>query len=99
MVKLKRNNGEFKGKIVWKTTTAIFKERNPHKERFLTFPRVVLYNAYAMSAMCRNGIDVIDVYPLTDAYPPGTVSKSDALHYDSIALENVAKLLYIKYKA
>ncbi|CAB4011400.1 Hypothetical predicted protein, partial [Paramuricea clavata] len=84
-VELKRSKGQFKSKIIWRTTTAIFKERNSrlHKdsERFLTFPRIVLYNAYAMSAMCRAGVDVIDVYPMTDSFPPGTISKNDALHY------------------
>ena len=98
LVDLKRRKGEFKGKLLWRTTTAIFMERNPHKERFLTFPRIVLYNAYAMSAMCRAGVDVIDVYPMTDSFPPGTVSKFDALHYGSRALESVAKFLYTKYK-
>ena len=97
-VKVKRSKGIFKGKLLWRTTTAIFKERNPNKDRFLTFPRIVLYNAYAMSAMCRAGVDVIDVYPMTDAFPPGTMSKHDALHYGSRALESVAKLLYTKYK-
>jgi hypothetical protein len=101
-VELKRSKGQFKSKIIWRTTTAIFKERNSrlHKdsERFLTFPRIVLYNAYAMSAMCRAGVDVIDVYPMTDSFPPGTISKNDALHYGRRAMESVEKLLYNKFK-
>ena len=99
-LQVKRRNGKFKGKIIWRTTTAIFRERfpNPHKDvrRFLTFPRILLYNAYAMSAMCRAGVDVIDVYPMTDAFPPGTVSKYDPVHYERRAMESVQALLYHK---
>ena len=35
----------------------------------LSFQRVTLLNAYSMSAMCKAGFDVIDVYSLTDSYP------------------------------
>ena len=31
-----------------------------------------------MSAMCQAGFDVIDVYPMTDSYPGGTL---DVVHY------------------
>jgi hypothetical protein len=51
-----------------------------------------------MSAMCRAGVDVIDVYPMTDSFPPGTISKNDALHYGRRAMESVEKLLYNKFK-
>ena len=97
-LKVKRNKGTFKGSVIWRTTTAIFRERfpHPHKDvrRFLTFPRIILYNAYAMSAMCRAGVDIIDVYPMTDSFPPGTVSKRDPVHYESRAMESIQALLY-----
>ena len=101
-VDIRKRKGQFKGKIIWRTTTAIFRERfpDPHKDvrRFLTFPRIILYNAYAMSAMCRAGVDVIDVYPMTDSFPPGTVSKLDPVHYGRQAMEDVQALLYNKFK-
>ena len=97
----KRKKSKFKGKIIWRTTTALFRERfpNPHKDvrRFLTFPRIILYNAYAMSAMCRAGVNVIDMYHMTDSFPPGTVSKRDPVHYERRAMESVEALLYHKY--
>ena len=88
----------FKGRFIWKTSTALNRERfpNPHKDvrRFLTFPRVQLYNAYATSAMCRAGIDVIDVYPISDSYPAGTVSESDPVHYTGDVFRDVEALLF-----
>ena len=88
----------FKGRFIWKTSTALNRERfaYPHKAvlRFLTFPRVQLYNAYATSAMCRAGIDVIDVYPISDSYPAGTVSKSDPVHYLGHVFRDVEALLF-----
>jgi hypothetical protein len=100
-LQVKQNNRKFKGKIIWRTTTAIFRERfpNPHKDvrRFLTFPRIILYNAYAMSAMCKAGVDVIDMYAMTDSFPPGTISKHDPVHYEWLAMESVQALLYRKY--
>lgn len=55
-----------------------------------------LYNAYAMDAMCKGGIEVLDVYPLTDSYPGGTgsaVSPFDPVHYQTFVFESVEKLL------
>lgn len=89
---------KFKGQLIWKTTTAINRDRwpYPHRDsrRFLTFPRVLLYNAFATSAMCDAGIDVIDVYPISDAYPEGTLSRSDPVHYKKSVFRAVEKLLY-----
>jgi hypothetical protein len=89
---------KFKGTLIWKTTTALNRHRfpNPHKDvrRFLTFPRILLFNAFATSAMCKAGIDVIDVYPISDAYPEGTVSKSDPVHYSSWVFRDVERLLF-----
>ena len=45
-----------------------------------TFQRIQLYNAFANSAMCAGGISVLDVYPISASYPPGTM---DGIHYDS----------------
>ncbi|XP_028403713.1 uncharacterized protein LOC114526330 [Dendronephthya gigantea] len=103
MLKSKKRQKIFEGEIIWRTTTAIFRERytNPHKDvrRFLTFPRIILYNAYAMSAMCKAGIDVVDVYPMTDSFPPGTVSKRDPVHFERIAMESVQRFVYNKFKS
>ena len=88
---------KFKGNLIWKTTTAINRHRfpNPHKDvrRFLTFPRILLFNAFATSAMCQAGIDVIDVYPISDAYPQGTASMSDPVHYSRNVFREVERLL------
>ncbi|KAL9973064.1 hypothetical protein ACROYT_G019473 [Oculina patagonica] len=92
------STNNFNGRFIWKTSTALNRERfpNPHKDvrRFLTFPRVQLYNAYATSAMCRAGIDVIDVYPISDSYPAGTVSQTDPVHYADRVFRDVEALLY-----
>ena len=45
---------------------------------------MLLFNAYATHAMCRAGIDVLDVFPISDAYPGGTGlprKPFDAVHY------------------
>ena len=61
---------------------------------FSSFQRVALFSAYAMSAMCRAGFDVIDVYPMTDSYPGGT---TDEVHYPNHVLSTMETLLE-KYK-
>ena len=38
-----------------------------------------LFDAYAMSAMCKAGFEVLDVFPLTTSYEPGPF---DGTHYD-----------------
>lgn len=47
-----------------------------------------------MSAMCQAGFDVIDVYPLTDSYPDGTV---DEVHYPNKVFDALETMLE-KYK-
>ena len=37
-----------------------------------------LFDAYAMSAMCKTGFEVLDVFPLTASYEPGTM---DSTHF------------------
>ena len=61
---------------------------------FLLTQRVQLFSAYAMSAMCQAGFDVIDVYPLTDSYPNGIV---DEAHYPNKVFDAVETMLE-KYK-
>ena len=56
---------------------------------------MALFSAYAMSAMCQAGFDVIDVYPMTDSYPRGT---DDVVHYPNHVFNSVETLLE-KYKA
>ena len=94
----KQRAGQCKGKVIWRTTTAIFRDRfpDPHKDvrRFLTVPRIILYNAYAMSTMCRAGVQVLDVYPMTNSFPAGTVSKHDPVHYERRAMQHAQAVLY-----
>ncbi|KAK3714380.1 hypothetical protein QZH41_020627, partial [Actinostola sp. cb2023] len=72
----------YKAKVIWKTTTAIYKENAKEKNsthfRFLTSQRILLFNAYSTWAMCKAGITVVDVHPITDSYPYGPI---DVVHY------------------
>ena len=60
------------------------------------FQRVLLFSAFAMSAMCQAGFDVIDVYPITDSYPNGTLDL-DVVHYPDKVFFTMETLLE-KYK-
>ena len=59
----------------------------------------MLYNAYATAAMCEAGIDIIDVYPLSDSYPLGTgyhgskFAVNDVVHYNNAVFWPVEDLL------
>ncbi|KAK2567380.1 Gelation factor [Acropora cervicornis] len=97
--RLRRN----RGKAIWKTTTAINKERasNIHlgNKRFLTQQRILLYNAFATTRMCEAGFHVLDVYPISDSYPPGTGTHgahglvgNDIVHYSNLAFNPVEEL-------
>lgn len=78
--------------LIWKTTTSIEKEmvhkmyaelpRNKTHWRFHTHQRLELFHKYAVSAMCKAGIPVLDVYPMTASYPNGTL---DHVHYSDEA--------------
>ncbi|XP_020614384.1 uncharacterized protein LOC110052584 [Orbicella faveolata] len=85
---------KYKSKIIWKSSTAICKEQaSSSKEtdfRFYTSQRVALFNAYSVSAMCKAGFEVIDVYSLTDSYPPRCV---DHVHYKPKAFHMVETML------
>ena len=50
-----------------------------------------------MSAMCQAGFDVIDVYPMTDSYPAGTLA-NDVVHYPNKVFNTLETLLE-NYKA
>ncbi|XP_067031882.1 uncharacterized protein [Acropora muricata] len=103
--KTNKKSWSFSAKLIWKTTTAIYMEkygdprtnaRHSTSIRFLTYQRVLLFNAYAMHAMCRAGIDVLDVFPISDAYPGGTGlprKPYDAVHYKGHVFQPVVKLL------
>ena len=56
----------------------------------LFFQRVALFHAYSMSAMCKAGFDVIDVYSLTDSYPPRCI---DHVHYTNNVFYMVETML------
>ncbi|KAJ7374438.1 hypothetical protein OS493_007544 [Desmophyllum pertusum] len=90
---------KYKAKVIWKSTTAISKHKGTAPQsteaRFMTTQRVILFSAFAMSAMCQAGFDVIDVYPLTDSYPGGGL---DVVHYADKVFDTMETLLE-KYKA
>ena len=56
--------------------------------------RIALFSAFATSAMCEAGFDVVDVYPISDAYPNGTL---DHVHYNPRVFWDLETLLE-KYK-
>ncbi|KAJ7369933.1 hypothetical protein OS493_035279 [Desmophyllum pertusum] len=107
-----KKSWRFRGKVIWKTTTAINKEkygdprtnaRHSTSIRFLTYQRVLLFNAYAMHAMCRAGIDVLDVFLISDSYPEGTGlprKPYDAVHFKPHVFQSVVNLLqrYFSYQ-
>ena len=57
---------------------------------FIKLQRVKLFNAYATSAMCKAGIEVVDMFPITDSYPEGTY---DVVHYHPPASQPLVALL------
>ncbi|XP_066925197.1 uncharacterized protein [Clytia hemisphaerica] len=91
--------------VVWRTTTSLnrhkYSQPNLHSRRFMTSPRVELYNAYAASRFCEEYFDVLDVYPLTDSYPEGTGSSKtphDPVHYEYHVMRPMEKLLERVFK-
>ena len=54
------------------------------------FQRVQLYHTYATNAMCKAGIPVLDMYPLTAAWPSGT---RDSIHYTDKPMEPAIEVL------
>lgn len=53
-----------------------------------------MFSSYAMSVMCEAGFDVIDIYPMTDSYPGGTL---DVVHYPNHVFSSMVTMLE-KYK-
>ena len=62
----------------------------------LPLQRLLLFNAYATHAMCKARIDVLDVFPISDAYPGGTglpKKPYDAVHFKAHVFQPVVDLL------
>ncbi|XP_031569462.1 uncharacterized protein LOC116303964 [Actinia tenebrosa] len=90
---VKEIKNSYPGKPVWKTTTAIHQQSGDIMgafRRYTTKHRIKLYNAYANSVMCANGIPILDVFHLSSSYPEGTL---DGIHYDSVVFTSVYELL------
>ncbi|XP_068730117.1 uncharacterized protein [Montipora capricornis] len=92
---------KFRGKLIWKTTTAIHRERFLYHDhpspRFLTLQRIQLYNAYAIWAMCKAGFEVLDVFPMSYSYPGGTdgrFDRHDAVHFKNTVFKPAEQLLH-----
>eukprot|EP00795_Rhopilema_esculentum_P003340 gene3340-1689_t len=94
----------FMGNIIWKTTTAINKERADypqlHWRRFFTNHRIQLYNAYATNIMCQYSIPIIDAYAISESYPFGTgthagrsAARNDIVHYNNEAFYPIEESL------
>lgn len=49
-----------------------------------------LFHTHAKEAMCKAGIPVLDIYPLTTAWPEGT---RDSMHYIDKPLEPAVRAL------
>lgn len=98
LMKREENKVDQRAKIVWKTTTSMHREyfvkKNVTSRRFITAKRIALFSAFATSAMCEAGFDVVDVYPISDAYPNGTY---DHVHYNPRVFWDLGTLLE-KYK-
>ncbi|XP_078355034.1 uncharacterized protein LOC144639616, partial [Oculina patagonica] len=83
---------------IWRSNTALeaehfstfFQDLNYTEWRFHTNSRGQLFNSYATSAMCKAGIPVLDMYPLTAAWPSGT---RDSIHYTDKPMEPAIKVL------
>lgn len=74
--------------FIWKTTTLTHKENtkrwNITHMRFLTNPRVALFNAYTNSRLCTAGIPILDIYPISASFHEGT---RDHVHYHNFVFE------------
>ncbi|XP_044185154.1 uncharacterized protein LOC114947931 isoform X2 [Acropora millepora] len=96
--KTENNDVDYSAKITWKTTTSTHRETHKKKNvtswRFFTAQRIALFSAFATSAMCNAGFDVIDVYPISDASPDGAL---DHVHYNPSVFWDLETLLE-KYK-
>jgi len=82
--------------VVWRSTTAIYKPEFKVHKRFQTYTRAMLFNAYSMATMCKAGVDVIDVFPMTSSYPH---KPSDGIHFDMKLFMPVREALhrYFRY--
>ena len=63
---------------------------------FVLSKRVEQYNAYSSTEFCNAGFDILDYYPITDAYPEGTGTKKtphDPVHYEYHVMQPMERLL------
>lgn len=54
--------------------------------------RILLFNSYASWAMCKAGLPVLDVHPVSDSFAPGA---GDVVHYPDFVFSNAEKALEI----
>ena len=55
-----------------------------------------LYNAFSSKTFCNAGFDILDYYPITDAYPEGTGTRKtphDPVHYEYHVMQPMERLL------
>ncbi|XP_066019992.1 uncharacterized protein [Pocillopora verrucosa] len=94
------NEGALSSRVlsIWRSNAAVEAERfkdcfpqvNYTEWRFFTNQRNQLFHTYATDAMCKAGIPVLDIYPLTTAWPEGT---RDSMHYIDKPLEPAIRAL------
>ena len=70
-------------------STVVYIKKKKCLVSFILLQRVKLFNAYATSAMCNNGIPVLDVFQMSESAPPGD---------RKTLLRNVEKILTQYYK-
>ncbi|XP_066934734.1 uncharacterized protein [Clytia hemisphaerica] len=80
---------KYKGKAVWRTISTKWRDSDDPNNHFNNHQRVKLFNAYATSTMCNNGIPVLDVFQMSESAPNGD-RKS--------LLKNVEKILTQYYR-
>lgn len=57
---------------------------------------MILFNAYASWAMCRAGIKILDVYPISASFPGGTGfprNVQDSVHFKNCVFDSVITAL------
>lgn len=79
-----------KTRVIWRTTTSIYIPEFKAHKRFQTYQRAMLFNAFSMSEMCRAGIPIVDVFPMTAGYPH---QPEDGIHFDLKLLKPVIEVL------
>ncbi|EDO48635.1 predicted protein [Nematostella vectensis] len=106
MIKSGRARNTIRARIIWKTTTALSKEKDLKeflfidRKRFLTVPRVQVFNPISTSRACAADLEVFDVFPLTRSYPQGTggpdvefYKEHDIVHFKYYLLKPLEDIL------